>query len=826
MKKLTFLILLFVIVATIVNGQRVVRVGAFNFYPGIFRDTDGKVKGFYVDALKEIAEKENIEFIYIYGSWADGLERIKNGEVDMLTSVAYSEERAEYMDYASLPLLTVWGEVYITPSSNINGVLDLKGKTVAIMKGDLNGKHLQELTNKLAITCTFIEAPGFEDVFNLIVSGEVDAGVVNNTFGATKYQEFSLRSSGIILNPFDIFFTIRKNQNGELLEILNKYLYDWQHNRNSVYNMARQKWSHGKIGSIVIIPKWVENTIYLAVFLIVILILFVVLLRYKVKIATVKVLKSEAIFKAFMENTPAFVYIKDENLNDIYKNKMVESVVKSINKNELSSAKIIFEPHVAEMLEQTDRKVLNSALKNIDLQYFCKLKDKEIWLHDYKFYMKLPNEKPVIGGISFDITKIKETEQELIKAKEKAEESDRLKSAFLANMSHEIRTPMNGILGFAEILKEPDLTGEQQQECIEIIEKSGLRMLNIINNIVDISKIESGLMEVNPKESNIIEQMEYVYTFFKPETESKRLQLVLKRSMSAKEAIITTDREKVYAILTNLVKNAIKYTNEGSIVFGCDVVETRQAMVEPKQPMVETRHAMVETRQPMVETRHALSLLQFYVKDTGIGIPKDRQVAIFERFIQADISDKMARQGAGLGLSISKAYVEMLGGKIWVESEEGIGSTFYFTLPYNTVPEEKNVNSDCVVDDATKNDVKNLKILIAEDDETSEMLITIAVKKFGKEILKARTGFEAVEVCRINPDTDLILMDIQMPVMNGHEATRQIRQFNKDVVIIAQTAFGLSGDREKALAAGCNDYIAKPINKDELHLLIQKYFKK
>ena len=395
--------------------------------------------------------------------------------------------------------------------------------------------------------------------------------------------------------------------------------------------------------------------------------------------------------------------------------------------------------------------------------------------------------------INLDITEQKKLIIDIIEAKEHAEQSDRLKSAFLTNMSHEIRTPMNGILGFAGLLKEPDLTGKEQQKYIKIIEKSGARMLNIINDIVDISKIESGLMEVNKTESNINEQIEYIHTFFKPEVEAKGMQLSYKNGLVSSEFIIKTDREKLFAILTNLVKNAIKYSKEGAIEFGYIKKD---------------------------ET------LEFYVKDTGIGIPKDRQSAIFERFIQADISDKMALQGAGLGLSISKAYVEMLGGKIWVESEEGIGSTFYFTLPYNAESEEKKVVGKVVSAQNEKNQINDLKILIAEDDETSEMLITIGVEKFGKEILKARTGFEAVEVCRNNPDIDLILMDILMPVMNGHEATRQIRQFNKVVVIIAQTAFGLSGDREKAIEAGCNDYISKPINKDELLSLLQKYFKK
>jgi signal transduction histidine kinase len=380
---------------------------------------------------------------------------------------------------------------------------------------------------------------------------------------------------------------------------------------------------------------------------------------------------------------------------------------------------------------------------------------------------------------------------ELLKAKEKAEESDRLKSAFLANMSHEIRTPMNGILGFAQILKEPDLTGAEQQQYIEIIEKSGARMLNIINDIIHISKIEAGLMEFDIVETNINEQIEYIFTFFKPEAEAKGIKLYYTNPLPSREAIIKTDREKVYAILTNLVKNAIKYSHEGSIEFGY---------------------------------KNKGEVFEFYVKDTGIGIPKDRQEAIFERFIQADIFDKMAKQGAGLGLSISKAYVEMLGGKIWVESQEGKGSTFYFTLPYNAEPVKEII--DRKLEPSKKNDsIRKLKILVAEDDKVSEMLIDSFVKLFCKEILKARTGVEAVEACHANPDIDLILMDIRMPKLGGYEATQQIREFNKEVVIIAQTAHGLTGDREKAIESGCNDYISKPINKDELILLIQKYFK-
>jgi CheY-like chemotaxis protein len=218
--------------------------------------------------------------------------------------------------------------------------------------------------------------------------------------------------------------------------------------------------------------------------------------------------------------------------------------------------------------------------------------------------------------------------------------------------------------------------------------------------------------------------------------------------------------------------------------------------------------------------------LEFFVKDTGNGIRQEQLEIIFERFRQGSETLTKNYEGAGLGLSISKAFVEMLGGKIWVESELGKGSVFYFTIPYNGGQEVKDgIKIDYLVDAKEKQSQK-LKILIAEDDKVSAKLLEKTLALFGKEILKARNGVEAVEACRNNPDIDLVLMDIQMPEMDGYETTRQIRQFNKNVIIIAQTAYALMGDREKAIEAGCNDYISKPVEKEQLMALLQQYFKK
>ncbi|MCG6187938.1 PAS domain S-box protein [Maribellus maritimus] len=423
--------------------------------------------------------------------------------------------------------------------------------------------------------------------------------------------------------------------------------------------------------------------------------------------------------------------------------------------------------------------------KNVQQEYF----DKSI--NKYYLINAFSPRPGFVAVLLADITSVKLYENELIKAKEKAEGADRLKSAFLANMSHEIRTPMNGILGFTSLLNEPGLTGEEKQRFIDIILQSGNRMLNTINDLIDISKIETGQVELFLKNVNLKEEVENQYNFFTTEANKKGLTLLLKDKLSEKEKYFETDLSKISSIIINVVKNAIKYTDRGFIEIGLE----------------KRNHNLI-----------------FYVKDTGIGIPEERQSAIFDRFVQADIGDSRAFEGSGLGLSITKAYVEMLGGEIHVHSKIGVGTLFTIVLPEISKKQKKKEKKPDKTSANIKERLKKLNILIAEDDETSFLHLSLLLKNYAKQVHRAKTGLEAVNLFKKNSDIDLILMDIKMPDMDGFEAIKRIREINSDIVIIAQTAYALEGDRAKTLETGCNSYISKPIDKDKLISLIKKHF--
>lgn len=402
---------------------------------------------------------------------------------------------------------------------------------------------------------------------------------------------------------------------------------------------------------------------------------------------------------------------------------------------------------------------------------------------------KIAGRRGIIIDITDRINYIKSLQQETSKAKT----SDELKSSFLANMSHEIRTPMNSIIGFSNLLASEQIPDNQKKDFTHYIRTSSELLLNLVDDIIDIAKIEAGELKIVKKDCELKALGEELLTTSletRKRFDKQHLQLIFKPDPDHQEVFMKTDPFRLRQIMVNLINNAIKFTDKGSVEFGFSVKDDFQ--------------------------------IEFYVKDTGVGLSRDELDMIFERFKRTRQSEEKNIVGTGLGLAISKNLVQLLGGEMWVDSLAGSGTTFLFTLPYlkPTLLSTDKVNSYPY---ETAYNWHGKIVLIAEDDLNSFKFIRELLRKTHVELLHAPNGKKAVEMVRSRNNIDLVIMDIQMPEMDGLDATRLIKKMNTHIPVIAQTASAMAGDKEKIQQAGCDDYVTKPINSDQFLATINHF---
>lgn len=390
---------------------------------------------------------------------------------------------------------------------------------------------------------------------------------------------------------------------------------------------------------------------------------------------------------------------------------------------------------------------------------------------------------------------LKKANVELTTAKNAAEESERLKSVFLATMSHELRTPLNAIIGFSQLIELEDSLSEEGQEFTNIINKSGQHLLSLVESLFDITLIDSGEIKIIPREFSLLNMLENVNQIMQQEKikqEKNEIEILFDKTSLTSEYKIYTDEYKIKQILINLLNNALKFTESGEIRFWCDEFK-----------------------------EYGNTYLKFSVSDTGIGISDDKKELIFDVFRQVDETHSRKYGGVGIGLSVVRKLVHILGGEVGLKSERGVGSTFYFTLnKYGILDEDKGKSKNKKVEFPS---VENKKILVVEDDKPSYALLKVILLRWGFDVFWAQNGEIAIKLLEENNTYDLILMDINMPVMNGYETTIWIKEKYPENIIIAQTAYAISGDKEKALASGCDAYITKPISAQKLNSLIMEF---
>ncbi|OFX40859.1 MAG: hypothetical protein A2X08_11750 [Bacteroidetes bacterium GWA2_32_17] len=504
--------------------------------------------------------------------------------------------------------------------------------------------------------------------------------------------------------------------------------------------------------------------------------------------------QSEEKFSISFNRTPVPMFIIDSNGIIVDVNESFEKTI-CIKKIKIIGTNILLIPFFQSAADYEYIKttiLTKGSILNFQMKF---LKNNGTGVCSFSGELINVNKKPNILSIVFDLSDRQKYENELKIAKEKAEENDRLKSAFLANMSHEVRTPLNVIIGFSDLIRDEELDKKTRNEYINMITSSSHSLLNLINDIIDISKIEAGQLRISETACNLNQILNKLLQLIEKDKFIKgkgNLEINLLTSLSNAESYVLVDEGRLKQVFVNLLTNALKFTLKGKIEFGY-IINNNE--------------------------------IKFYVYDSGIGINKDSIERIFERFKQADDGTSLKYGGTGLGLAISKAIVNLLGGDIWVESELEKGSKFYFTMPYKQLKDNSFKNEDDTKKTEFEINLTNRTILIVEDDDASFLYLRTLLEKKGANVLHVEDGDEAIEITKTNTQIDLILMDLHLPITSGCKATQEIHKFLPNVPIIAQTADAQLETREHAFKCGFDDFITKPLSSKTLFSVIKHFLK-
>ncbi len=779
----------------------------YDYPPYQLLDENSNPAGFSIDILEAIKKTMGLKVHLELDNWTQVRIDLENKKIDGVVAMSYSPERSKIVNF-SAPFIYITHSVFTRKGSDIKSIDDIANKQVIVVRGDIMHDYL--IANN--ISRYIIPVKNYQTALRLLSAGEYNCALINKLHGQYAIKEFNLSNlspTGGSIQPKEICFAIVKDRQ-DILAQINDGLqiikstgeYDQIYDKwFGIYEKTELKTHVFRIIIWILIP--------------VLLFLFIILfwswtLRKQVAIKTSELQKElnerkkaenqvkqeKSLLNSMINAIPDLIFYKNKDniyigCNDAFctfNNKKPEEI---IGKDDFA----LFPENIAAQYHETDKKLINEKQVQRTETWESNAENERFLLDTLKVPFTDEDGNALgIVGICRDITRRYKTEIDLKNAKEKAEESDRLKSSFLANMSHEIRTPMNAIIGFSDLLVDPETEEDEREELVTHINNNCNTLLHLIDDIIDLAKIEANELTVFIKNTDINQAIEEEFDMFneaKKKIDKKHIDIVLDNASFIENFYLKTDPYRFKQILANLTDNALKYTETGSVHIGYKILKKD-------------------------------NLVEFYVKDTGIGIPADKQGEIFHRFNKIETNTSKLYRGTGLGLAITQNLVERLGGTIRVDSEIGKGSTFYYTLPLD-ISEQSDHQIAPKVIVKNNNEWKDKTILIAEDEESNYKFLEMLLTNKGVTLLRAENGFEAIEICKGNKVIDLILMDVKMPGMNGLEATSKIKKIRPDIPIIIQTAYAMQNDEKESMDAGCDDYIAKPIKKEKLISILEKW---
>jgi PAS domain S-box-containing protein len=797
--------------------SRKVSVGVYENAPKVFTSESGKPSGIFIDIIEHIAKVEGWNLRYVPGTWAEGLDRLAKGEIDLMPDVAYTAAREQIYSFHKIPVLTSWSQVYAPKGSGIQSILDLNGKRVVALEKTIQFETFTRMTNSFGLKITLIPVPDYKTEFAMIAAGKADAGITNRLYGLMYARKAGLEDTPIMFDPASFFFAAPKGASGQLLEIIDRHLSELKKTPQSAYYAAMKRWTSEEVQFK--LPQWVQITGLISVIVLIMSLIGSFVFKHQVNVRTRELNQtnndlraSEQRYRHLFEHNPApmFIYQRDSlnilAVNDAfvhhYGYSREEALVLLLtdlypeNEKELIKKVAAGLKGHAYVGEWHHRKADGSIITIV-----VKSHDSDFWGHDAR-----------IAVIS-DVTEMKQMETELrninetldLKVRERTAEleqknveleaANRAKSQFLANMSHEIRTPLNAVLGFSQIvLHDPNLS-EENRHNLKTVNRSGEHLLTLINDVLDMAKIESGRMILEQAPFDLPGLFTDVIDMFTPRAAAKDLQLVHELHPDILHHV-EGDAGKLRQIIINLIGNAIKFTGKGRITLRAGTCQEDDR-----------------------------SRLEVEVEDSGPGIGQEDIQRIFDAFEQSDIG-RRSQSGTGLGLSISRQYARFMGGDLTVTSEPGHGACFHLELPiiaaaHTPVPSSVWRQRRIV---RLKPGQHPWRVLVVDDRDTNREILVKMLAPLGFVMIEAEDGRAGLEAF-VAQAPHLVLMDVVMPVMDGREATMRIRALPEghDVPIIAVSASVFEDQLREIIQVGASDFLRKPLREEELFEKIARF---